>query len=679
MESITTAPAETLNHAVTAYNDGKLVEAERLCHSIIAARPDFFDALLLLANVQIRLARRKDAIATYERVLALRPDDAVVLNNRGVVLQHSHQFDQALASYERAIALRPDFSDALYNRGAILQELKRFEHALASYDQALVIRPDHVAALHNRGIVLHALKRFDDALASYEQALFARPDHTEALNSRGITLHALKRFEDALASYEQVLAIRPGHPEALSNRAVILYELKRFEEALASYEQVLRVRPNDAAALYNRGITLQELRRFGEALVSFEQALTARPDYAEALNSRGVSLHELRRFEDALASYKQAVAVRPGYAEALSNRGITLHELKRFGEALASLEEATAIRPGYAMAWSNRGLILRDLKRFEEAMASFEKAMALEPNHKSALSGLADCAIKVCDWGRRDKLFSEVRRHVSEQQSIISPFVLLGYSGGQSLQMSCARNYLRDLISVPPRPLWRGAIWRNDKIKLAYVSADFRAHPTAYLMAELFELHDRSQFDVIAMSLGPDDRSEIRSRLVAAFDQFFDATRKSDHEIAGLLNDLRVDVAVDLQGYTKGARPGIFALRPAPVQVSYLGFPATLGGDFIDYIIADALVLPLDQQAYYSENIVHLLDCYQANDGKRTIGGYRNSRQSQACCPADAARRLSRRKPPQEHRHDRAGWGSSSARSRRSQLHSGSAQYAMGG
>jgi protein O-GlcNAc transferase len=585
MESITGAPAETLNRAVAACNDGNLFEAERLCQSIIAVRPGSCEVLRLLADVQAALDRSNDALATYEQVLSVQTDDAVVWNNRGVVLQRLQQFDEALASYERAIALRPDFADALYNRGAVLQQFKRFEDALTNYHRVLVIRLDHAAALHNRGIILHELKRFEDALASCDQALSARPDHLEALNSRGITLHALKRFEDALASYDKVLAIRPGHIEALSNRGVILHELKRFDEALASYEHGLRARSDDAAALYNRGTTLHELRRFEAAVLSFEHALAARPDYAAAL----------------------------------SNRGITLHELKLSEEALASLEKAIGIRPTYGMAWSNRGLILRDLKRFEEATASFEKAISLEPNNKYALSGLADCAMKMCDWARREKLSRDVCRHVSEQQSIVSPFVLLGYSEDQSLQTSCGRNYFRDLISVPPQPLWRGAVWRKDKIKLAYVSADFRAHAIAYLTAELFELHDRSQFDVIAMSLGPDDRSEMRARLVAAFDQFFDVGRKSDRETARLINDLRVDIAVDLQGYTKDARPGIFAFRPAPVQVSYLGFPSTLGGDFIDYIIADPIILPLDRQPYYSEKIVHLPECYQVNDRKRTV------------------------------------------------------------
>jgi protein O-GlcNAc transferase len=241
------------------------------------------------------------------------------------------------------------------------------------------------------------------------------------------------------------------------------------------------------------------------------------------------------------------------------------------------------------------------------------------PDHKHAFSGLADCAIKVCDWAQRDKLAGEVRRHVIEQKSQISPFMLLGYSDDAALHLLCAKNYVRNRFGVTSQSFVSRAIWRNEKIKVAYISSDFRLHPLSFLMAELFELHDRSQFEVIGVSLGPDDGSDMRSRLVAAFDRFIDVQRIGDQEVARLINDLQIDIAVDLNGHTQGARPGIMALRPAPLQVSYMGLPGTMGADFIDYIIADAIVLPVDQQLHYTENIVQLPDCYMVNDRKRTI------------------------------------------------------------
>jgi protein O-GlcNAc transferase len=204
---------------------------------------------------------------------------------------------------------------------------------------------------------------------------------------------------------------------------------------------------------------------------------------------------------------------------------------------------------------------------------------------------------------------------------------LLGYFDDPLLQLQCAKNFVVDKVPLLPPPLWTGATWCHGKMRIAYISADLRDHAVALLSAELFELHDRERFEVIGVSFGRDDHSELRARLVKAFDRFYDVRRKSDEEVAKLLHDLRVDIAVDMTGHTRDGRTGIFAYRPAPIQVSYLGFLATSGADFIDYIIADAFVLPFDQQPYYTEHIVHLPDCFQVNDSKRQVASRMPTRQ----------------------------------------------------
>jgi len=227
--------------------------------------------------------------------------------------------------------------------------------------------------------------------------------------------------------------------------------------------------------------------------------------------------------------------------------------------------------------------------------------------------------MKLCDWTRWDELSRKLRRHVIERKSCVSPLVLLGYNDDAALHLTCAQNYALECFNDIPQRLGLRAIWHNDKIRVAYLSSDFCRHPVAYLVAELFERHDRSRFEVIGVSFGPDDGSDMRSRLAAGFDQFIDVRMQSDQDVARLINDLQIDIAVDLNGLTQHGRLGILAFRPAPIQVTYLGFPGTTGVNFIDYIIADAIVLPFDQQPYYTEHIVHLPDCYQVNDRKRTI------------------------------------------------------------
>jgi tetratricopeptide (TPR) repeat protein len=246
--------SQALSRAISAYNAGKVVEAEQICQQIINTKRDLFDALHLLAVVQSRLGKKDTALASYDRAVALRPDYAEAFSNRGVTLHELKRFEEALASYDRALTLRPDYAEAFCNRGLTLHKLKRFEEALASYDCALALRPDFAEALSNRSLTLHELKRLEEALATYDRALKVRPDYVEALSNRGVTLHELKRFEEALASYDRALILRPDYAEALSNRGVTLHELKRFAEALASYDRALKVRPDYAGAHFNEAL-----------------------------------------------------------------------------------------------------------------------------------------------------------------------------------------------------------------------------------------------------------------------------------------------------------------------------------------------------------------------------------------------------------------------------------------
>jgi tetratricopeptide (TPR) repeat protein len=355
-----------LAEAITLHRAGRLADAEKIYHSILATRPDDFDSLHLLGVVFLQRGQPAEAIRQLDAALARYPDNASALNNRGNALNALMRFEEAVASYDRALAAEPNYAEAHSNRGATLHRLRRFQEAVASYDRALALQPDYAEAHTNRGNSLHALEQYEEALASHDRALALRPNYAEAHSNRGNALHALTRYEEALASYDRALALRPEYPEAYCNRANALQALKRFAEALASCERAIALRPNNAEAYSNRGNALQELRRFPEALASHDCALAMRPDYAEAHYNRGNVLMELKRFEDALASFERALALRPDYAEALLTRGNALQELGRCGEASASYERALAVRPDYADAHFNAALcrlLVGDFKR----------------------------------------------------------------------------------------------------------------------------------------------------------------------------------------------------------------------------------------------------------------------------------------------------------------------------
>jgi protein O-GlcNAc transferase len=422
---------------------------------------------------------------------------------------------------------------------------------------------------------------------------------------------------EAARLYSQILSAS-SVPEVMVNYANVLVQLGRHAEALAQYSQALKQRKNFFEALFNRGNLFLETGRAPEALADFDQVVAIRPDVPAVWNNRGTALRRLRRSQDALASYERALALAPGHVNALTNRAIALFDLRRLDQALAAADAALAVQGDFAEALYIKGNILRDLGRFGEAQASFEHVLRIAPGHGFALNGLAQMAAALCDWSKTAALTPRLASDVLANRSLIQPFILMGYSEDAALLRRCAENYVHRMAPAQP-PLCDRQPYRHDRIRLAYLSADFHQHPTAQLMAELFERHDRARFEVTAIAFGPDDNSAMRHRLVAAFDRFDDVRDLSDLDVAQLIRAREIDIAVDLNGHTHESRPGIFSHRPAPVQVNYLVYPGTTGANFMDIVLGDRIVLPLDQQPFFSEKIIHLPDCYQANDATRLV------------------------------------------------------------
>jgi protein O-GlcNAc transferase len=559
-----------------------------------------------------------EAEALYLAALRARPDLSEAQHLLGVLRGQQGRYDEALALVGAALEARPDSVAALANYGLILHRMKRHAEALASFEAALSLKPDNAEALNNRGNVLSALDRPAEALSSYERALAIRPDYAEAHHNRGLALAVLGRDEEALASYVRAVQSRPDYAEAHEHRGDALVRLSRHEEALTSYDRALALRPRQARLHDSRGNALTRLARYEEALASYDAALAIEPAFAGALNNRGHALDQLRRYDEALASYDRAIALRPRNAEAQANRGSLLLKLKRHDEALAAYDEVIAIKPS-ADAHFNRGNVLVALRRHQEAATSYEQALLLDPQDGNALAALANARLALCDWRQAGEFARGLADQVREGRASFGPFALLGHGDDPALLLECARNFVARQVPHMPRPSSGARAYGHQRIRLAYLSADFRAHVMAYQLAELFELHDRQRFELVGISLSGDDGSAIRTRLVKSFERFIDAGAKSDREVAGLIREQEVDIAIDLMGHTLDARIGIFAYRPAPIQVTYLGYAGTTGADFIDYIIGDPIVLPVDQQPFFTERVVQLPDCFFVNDSRRAI------------------------------------------------------------
>jgi predicted O-linked N-acetylglucosamine transferase (SPINDLY family) len=580
-----------LEAAVRAHQLGQLAQAEALYLEALRARPDLFEARHLLGVLRGQQGRYEEALALVGAALKARPDSVGALANYGLILHRMRRHAEALASFEAALALKPDNPEALNNRGNALSALDRPAEALSSYDRVLALRPDYAEAHHNRGLALAALGRDEEAAVSHARAVHVRPDYAEAHEHRGDVLVRLGRTEEALASYERALALQPRRAQLHDSRGNILARLGRYEEALESHDAALAIEPDFAAALNNRGLALERLRRFDEALASFDRAIALRPGSAEAHGNRGNLLLKLRRLDEALAAY----------------------------DAMIPLEAS-------ADAYFNRGNVLSALRRHQDAAASYERALALDPQDSEALAALANTRSALCDWRQSGELARRLADQVREGRASFGPFALLAHGDDPALLLQCARKFVARQVPQTRRSPGGARPPDHQRIRLAYLSADFRAHVMAYQLVELFELHDRQRFELIGISFAGDDGSGIRARLIKSFDRFIDASAKSDREVAGLMRDLEVDIAVDLMGHTLGARIGLFAHRPAAIQVSYLGYAGTTGADFIDYIIGDPVALPADQQPFFTERIVQLPECFFVTDSKRAISSPTPSR-----------------------------------------------------
>ena len=434
-----------------------------------------------------------------------------------------------------------------------------------------------------------------------------------------LRLHRQGKPEEAAQLYEAVLKVRPQHFDALHLLGILRTQQGKLEVAVELIARALERQPQSAEAHSNLGIALARLGCHEAALASYDRALALKPQHVDTLINRGNALQALNRSDEAMASYDRALAVRPDHVGALINRATVFQGLKRYDEAIASYDRALAIDPGYAHTLFNRGNALQSLNHHDEAIASYDRALTIDPEFRYTLGAAAYSRAYVCDWqdhGRRGRRLADA---VRSGKPVIDPFAYLAFSESPPDQRICADVYVRDKYPPLSAPLWSGERYGHGRVRVAYLSADFHEHATGYLMAELFERHDRSRFEIIGVSFGPDQHSAMRTRLIAAFERFIDVRAKSDEEVARRLREAEVDIAVDLKGFTRDCRPGILAHRPAPIQVNYLGYPGTMGAEYIDYILADEFVIPREQQVHYSEKVVCLPDSYQVNDTRRRI------------------------------------------------------------
>lgn len=417
-----------------------------------------------------------------------------------------------------------------------------------------------------------------------------------------------------------------------NKKAKLLSQARAFEqvgnlqEAEKIYRTILAADKKNTEIMNHLAIANHGRGRHDEVVRWTALSLGANARQPDVYNTRGDALRQLKRYPEALECFDKAIALNPANAFAHYNRGLLFQDAKRYTEALASYDKAAELAPNDADIYNNRGVIFVELRRFDEAAANITKALALRPDYPYLKGLLLHLKMQLCDWQDINAMFETVARSLSYGHPLV-PFHLVSTPLSAAQQHKCAELYVRDKYPPGAIRLWNGEKYTHERIRIGYFSADFQRHATADLMAHFFELHDRSRFEVTAFSFGPASDHAMRKRLEQAFERFVDVREQSDVQIAQLARSLEIDIAIDLKGFTQDCRPGIFALRPAPVQVNYLGYPGTMGAPYMDYLMADATLIPEDQRRFYSEKIVYLPHSYQVNDSTRPIGDTRLTRQ----------------------------------------------------
>ena len=478
------------------------------------------------------------------------------------------------------------------------------------------------------GIAYHQLGDLDRAVAAYKNAIALKPDGAEAYYNLANTFKAQRLFDEAIFCYERVVSINPMFAEAYYNMAKSMQEQCRNDEAIECLRQYLRINPQGAEAYNNLGNLFNNKGLHDEALSYYQKAIQLKPELYEAHNNLGNALKDQGHFAEAIACYEMALQRHSGNAEVYLNLGVTLAETDQLTEALECFQKATRINPEFADAYNFMGVTLAEIGKRTAAIDSFQNAIEINPAYIEAYGFLIHQLQYVCDWRRVNaytQRLDNLTRQNADDDSITAepPFIQMARQSDLSLELMNARAWCRKTTqafrSIKLPFAFESRTQKINNLTIGYLSCDFHDHATAHLMQRIFGLHNREKFKISCYSYGQDDGSIYRKQIQKQSDHFIDIKKLSPIDAAKRIYADGIDILVDLKGHTRGARLGILACRPAPVQVHYLGFPGTTGADFIDYLISDKIVTPIEHAPFYSEKLVFLPHSYQVNDYQQEI------------------------------------------------------------
>lgn len=611
-------PQQELQRAHAALSGGQPTAAARVCQKLLTDNPRNLDARYLHGRSLAALARWPEAAAEFRRVLSNRNNFFPAMVDLGIAEALDGNYRDALAILERARAIDPRPAELHFGLGLCFLGFNDHAGAAGAFQSAVDRNPRFPDAQNNLGVAYDRLGRLADAIACFRQAAALHAGHAGAHRNLGDALSRLGDLEGAVAAFRHAAELRPSDAAAHAELGAALERVNQSHRAADAYRRAAGIDPHCAEALLGLGGLAAAAGDADGATHCYRQAAEARPSDPAIVLAAAANLEELGFSAEALDLLRAAAGRLPGSADLHDALGSALHRTGHLPEALDSYERALAVDSSRPQTLLNCGHALESMGALGRAIACFEGALALRPSSGQGLAAIASCAHRLCDWDRAHDMLGALRslpNGIDELQA----FLMLA-TDLEPAEMAQSLLRRAGKPARPHAPSMTAALLKGpaERLRVAYLSPDFRVHPVAFAIAGVIENHDRARVEPIAVSLQAGDGSDIELRLRDAFDEFIDAASLSDRAVVKLLRERSIDVAIDLAGLTTGARIGIFAMRAAPTQINYLGFPGSMGMQFMDFIIADRIVVPDADEIHYREKVLRLPNCYLPFDDTRS-------------------------------------------------------------
>ena len=600
--------------AISLFSKGNSKEALTQTLALIERFPEESILFNICGACYASLNQSQSAINYYKKALYFSPKYSKAHFNLAITLQEVGDLNDAIKSYEKAIEINSEYVEAYNNLGNIYKDLKKNNEAIFNYKKALNINPKYIEASFSLAEIQYDEGLLTEAMENYKVVVNEKDNLFQAWYSLGIIFKELGQTDKAISSFKKAVDIRPDFIEAY-NELGMIYSEQKEAISIKYYKNAITLDSQSSILYFNLGNAYKKLDQVLDAIESYEEAILLNPNYFEAFNNLGFLYKERGQHDLAIKNFKSALSSNPSYADAFNNLGITYFTIGEFDKALKCYESAIKFNEIYAEAFANKARLLADLKRYEESVQHFERAIEINPNLDNLHGGLLGTKMYMSMWDDFSNSFSQIKDRVSRGMKTIDPFSILALEDNPDLHLKVAKTTSENFLSaleLPSIKKYKG----HKKIKIGYFSADFREHPVSYLTAELFEVHSRYNFEIHAFSFGPDTNDEMNLRIKSGVDYFHDIRSMSHLDSVKHARYLEIDIAVDLGGYTANSRTEIFAMRVAPIQLSYIGFLGTMGSIHYDYLIADEVIIPKENQKYYLEKIIYL-PCFQVNDSKQ--------------------------------------------------------------